>query len=66
MQASDHASACKKKKVIGSKKQGCPAAVYLREVITFPEYKVPGSYSVWKILESAWILVLKFKAIEIA
>lgn len=29
-----------KKRVTGSKKIGCPAAVYMREVVTFPEYKV--------------------------
>ena len=29
-----------KKGQVGSKKKGCPAAVYLREVISFPEYKV--------------------------
>lgn len=30
----------KTKRLFGSKKRGCPAAVNLREVILFPEYKV--------------------------
>lgn len=29
-----------KQKVTGTKKRGCPAAIYMREVIAFPEYKV--------------------------
>ncbi len=32
--------ASNKKMKIGSKKRDCPAAIYLREVIAFPEYKV--------------------------
>ena len=29
-----------KVKVTGSKERGCPASIYLREVITFPGYQV--------------------------
>ena len=41
----DHAytSAPQKHRCVGSKKLGCPAAIYLREVVSFPEYKVSAA-----------------------
>ena len=34
--------------------------------ITLYNWDLEGSYSAWKILESAWILFLKFQALESA
>ncbi|XP_046570097.1 uncharacterized protein LOC124278436 [Haliotis rubra] len=40
------------KKLTGSKKRGCSAAIYLREVITFPDYKLITESHHYKQLKS--------------
>lgn len=53
--ASDHlySQAANKKKVTGTKKKGCKAAIFLREVVFFPEYKPPNDTAYWREMKSS-------------
>nr|XP_022321445.1 uncharacterized protein LOC111123426 [Crassostrea virginica] len=44
----DYKQAASKKRATGTKKKGCEAVIHLREILFFPDYKLPKDTAYWR------------------